>query len=224
MKFNVFGSKSSRDRDVLVYIESLPSLEECKSLSKRMDSEISGLYPDGKEVNTNLAVVTDGAISEVFKGTVDEVNNSVFVTYCDHEQKFPLLISLKTLRAARISLSLYSRTDYRPQVKSALKGNLVDKLDVLKLVDFSCRTEFGKKGSDADVYKNVAFQLGQVLGLKQGIELYSKEAISSLFADLTSALNRTQLQPADFASLGRRKAEFIGYAEDLLPTMTKLVE
>lgn len=232
MKFNVFGSKSSIDRDVLVYVDVLPSLEGCKKLSKTLDAEISDLYVDGKEVNTNLGVVNAGVLIHVFKGSVDEVNNSLLATYSDHEQKFPLMISrrldrdlgLKVLRAARIILSLCSRTQYRPEVKISLSGNLINKIDTLKQLDFLKIIEFGKNGSNADVHKNIAFQLGQVLGLCEGKEFYSKESIWNAFPGLKPMLARNPLCQKDLNCLNSYKNKFVELTEKMLPSLAKLVE
>ena len=84
--FNIFGSPSSQDRDIMVYLEKLPALEGCKNLSIEINPYLDTMFNDNKKCNSNFGVLKDGVLVEVFKGTVDEVNNSIFLTYKDHEQ------------------------------------------------------------------------------------------------------------------------------------------
>ena len=229
MKFNVFGSASSLDLDCMVYLPELPPLEEAKRISKEYNEKIEVLFGNQKKANTNLAVLNDGVIKEVFKGTVDEVNNSIFLTYDLHTQKHPLMVSrllprdksLKLLRAARIILSFYSRTEHRPMVKKALQGDLMVKIDCLKQMDLSREYTFDKNQSALDVYKTVAFQLGQVLGLYSGRELYSKESISKAYPELSAYLNR---EVSTLDNLENSKQKFLALAEREISNLSSLVE
>ena len=230
--FNVFGSASSSDRDVLVFLDKIPSLPECKLLAKEMDQSINDIYGDDKLANTNFAVVKDGVLSEVFKGTVDEVNNSLYQTYYLHDQRFAKMVvkmvprnkEQKLLRVARILLAFYSRTSYRTEIKLALHGDLYLKLKVLSEMDFSIPVDFGKNGSREDVYKNIAFQLGQILALYKGAELYSKEDIANTFSDLTPFLKRENLLDTDLINLEMRKKEFTDLISREIGKLSKLVE
>ena len=229
MTFNFFGSASSLDLDCMVYLPELPDLEESKRVSKEYNQKIEVLFGNLKKANTNLAVLKDGVITEVFKGTVDEVNNSIFLTYNLHPQKHPLMVGrllprdngLKLLRAARIILSFYSRTIHRPLVKQALQGDLTVKIECLKQMDLSMQYTFDKNQSALDVYKTVAFQLGQVLGLYSGQEFYSKEAISEAYPELAAYLNR---EVSTLGNLENSKREFLALAEREISNLSSLVE
>lgn len=230
--FNIFGSPSSQDRDVMVYLDKLPALEDCKKLSIEINPYLETMFSDNKQSNSNFGVLKDGVLVEVFKGTVDEVNNSIFLTYQDHEQLRELKIKRliprdkqqKLLRVARIVLSFYSKTKYREVVKKALRGNLIEKIEALKQINMVEIVDFDKKNQATDIYKNIAFQWGQILGLYQNKEFYTKESISQEYLKLRPALFRKNLRVMDLEALEFYKNEYISLAEKELPNLTKLVE
>jgi len=189
-KFQLFGSKSSIDYDVMVFVDSISeSVEECKKICEMYDEEISMIlqlhdYPL-KKVNSNLAVVNNGIITDIHKGMICECNNSIFLTYDNFEQIHPNQITklvardvdLKILRCYRILLSFLSRTFYREEVKKSLKGTLTQKIDVLININYD-NIDFGNRnGEPIDIWKALAFQVGQTLLLTKDIEAYSKEEI-----------------------------------------------
>ena len=203
-EFQIFGSETSIDYDVLVFVDSISqSKEKSKELCHKFDNEIynfliSNGYED-KKVNTNLGVLKNGEIVQVFKGTADEVNNSLFKTYDNFKQPFPKRVKrlvkrnddLKVLRCIRSILQLFSRTVFRNEVKSALKSNLSNQISVLDSIDFSNDIDFNKNNLEkSDVYKNVAFQIGQTLSLIKGDELYTKSEIANAYPLLKSFLER----------------------------------
>lgn len=230
--FNVFGSKSSLDRDIIVFLDKIPSLEDCKKLSLELNPILEELFNDDKKANSNFGVVKNGILTEVFKGTVDEVNNSLLETYGLHKQLRPLLIEShlprnkeqKLLRVARIILSFFSRTEYREIVKNALRNDLKEKILTLEKIDFSKSYDFNKNGSAPDVYKNIAFQFGQILGLYDNLELYTKEDISSSYPLLHNFLYRKPLTQENFQSLELFKKEFVNLCKEELPNLSKLIE
>ena len=78
---------------------------------------------------------------------------------------------MKILRAYRNILSFFSRSDLRYVIKPALRGNLRDKIPVMKMIDFEVMKEFpGKKESIKDIFKIVSFQFGQLFSLVDGFE------------------------------------------------------
>ena len=193
--YQIFGSPSSLDVDIVFFINEIPTTKAASELCKMYSSQLN--Y--NREVNANLAVLGQmGNLIDVFKGTTDELNNALFYTYHHHKQHFPqqirkLLtrdIHLKILRCARVILSFLSRTTIRTEVKVALKGNLVDKVSILKNINLADFQELGKHGGLVAFYKTAAFQLGQTLALAQGQELYTKEAISHQFPQLSAYLMR----------------------------------
>lgn len=174
-------------------------------------------------------MIKNGIVSQVFKGTIDEVNNSIFLTSHFHVQHYPLQVTrlvsrdfhLKLLRSARIILTFYTKTEHREIVKRALHGDLRDKLECLKKIDFTNNYDFNKNQNKIDIYKTVAFQIGQVLGLKNNKEFYCKESISKEFPDLEKYLMR---QDSDLNNLGIKMTEYNSLLESELVQVKKLRE
>jgi len=181
----IHGSEDSTDLDVLYIVDELPDKAECKRFCSADPSE-----------NRNVATVSDGVITSVYKGTVDELNNALLRTYHLHPQTDELLVTrelercvpLKLVRAVRILLSYMSRTHYRSQVKPALRGTWTDKLNMLDKIDLTT-VDFNAfhKGDHnrADILKTYAFQIGQVTGLlhNQQIEVYTKSEIAEKISE-----------------------------------------
>ena len=185
----IHGSEDSTDTDVIYVFDELPSTVECKR------------FCDGNEnENGNIIVVKDGVVSSVYKGSVDEVNNSLFNTYPLHKQTHPLIIErtvqrdviLKDIRVIRKILSELSRSRHRTEIKKALRGNWKQKLGTLKGIDYTAidfSTEL-KNLPKKDFFKTIAFQMGQAIALHDGIELYTKRAIAEHFPELEKCLKR----------------------------------
>lgn len=199
MIYWIFGSRTSQDVDALVIVEKLGSIAENKQTVSDMESKLQIKYD--RTLNLNLGTLENGSLKEVYKGTVDEVNNSIMDTYSLHKQECPLLIThrihrdvdLKIIRCLRIILSFYSRTPHRTQVKKALSGDVSLKHETLKAIDISTVLELGS-GKHVDFYdylKTLAFQLGQTRALIDGVELYTKEDIGVKYPQLRIFLQRT---------------------------------
>ena len=138
----------------------------------------------------NIITIENGIVTNCFKGTIDEVNNGLFHTYHLHQQEHPLLITrlvkrdvlIKSVRVERCLLSHCSRTQYRDIIKKALNSHSWDeKINVLNSINFTQISDFGKNGIKKDVLKIFAFQLGQILGLFNRSELYTKNDIAHQF-------------------------------------------
>lgn len=183
--FNIFGSEDSIDFDVMYFLDEIPSVAECK----QFEAELVQTFPiKDKKANVNFAVVRDGVIVDVYKGTPDECNNCILHTYHLHAkfQCFNLRIinplkrniELKLARSLRIILSFMSRTQFREKIKEALKGTTQQKMDLLKEIKFEEIKDLNKNNHDLiEFYKHVAFQIGQCLGLIVGLEYYTKKSI-----------------------------------------------
>ena len=217
--FYQFGSQDSQDIDLLVLVSQLGKIHTNKNRVFEIEEALRSQYE--KELNVNLAVLRDGEIKEVFKGTADEVNNSVYSTYQYHSQKFPLKIEklvsrdvdLKVVRALRIMLSFLSRTKYRSGVKKALKSEVRDQfiqLQGLDLKTINTQEDLGKASIlIEDYFKNVAFQMGQTLALIKGKELYTKKDVGEMFSELKPLLQR-ESNSKDFSQvLEEFKKEFL---------------
>ena len=185
----IHGSEDSTDVDVVYVVDELPDKIECKRFCSADSNE-----------NRNLIVIRDGIVSEVYKGTVDEVNNALLSTYFLHEQSSPLLVkhhveripSLKYVRGVRIILSHLSRSQYRMRVKNALHGSWSERLQTLldidiALIDF---TTLNKNMSREDILKTIAFQIAQMDGLMHNMEIYTKRDAAEAFPILKQFLYR----------------------------------
>jgi len=199
--YNIFGSEDSVDVDVMFYIDELPSIKECKEICKEFDQGLQKELKTDKEVNTNLCVLEDGVISEVFKGFPQECNNSIFYTYNFHDQPHPLMIKdliwdesnipLKCARCLRILLSFISRTEHREIVKKSLRGSTTEKIKTLTYITLEDIEDFGKNNQTReDIFKSFSFQIGQTIALLDNIELFTKRQISDYLPDLTLYLMR----------------------------------
>ena len=184
----IHGSGDSTDLDVIYVVDQLPSLQECKR------------FCSDKEENRNICVIKNGIVTECYKGTPDEVNNAVYLTYGLHKQEFPLLITklvprdvtAKCMRAVRIILSHLSRSQYRQQVKHALISDWNTRLDTLdhinlETIDFST---LNHNMTREDILKTIAFQIGQTTQLCVHQELYTKAEVSEFFGTLEQFLYR----------------------------------
>ena len=207
----VHGSEDSVDVDVIYVFDQLPDIAACKS------------FCDGKgNENGNIIVVKDGVVAAAFKGSVDEVNNALFYTYQLHEQDCPLIIKrpverdviLKDIKVVRKILSSFSRTQFRADIKEALRGNWKTKLSVLKSVEYE-KIDFSSipKTTSKDLLKTLAFQVGQALALHQGVELYTKRSIAEYFPELKDYLYRADAPNENMISFIRRFADELSMIE-----------
>lgn len=196
----LFGSADSRDYDILVIVDKLGAIAENKKICLDLEQELTVTYPD-KPVNINLASASDGRLTGVFKGTVDEVNNSLLDTYHYHPQKFALPVTeryardvgWKNLRVLRILLSFLSRSPHRVAVKAALAGPSTARHKLLSELDIGAVTDLGQKNITLlDFRKMAAFQIGQALALASGVELYTKADIAKRYPALGPALRREE--------------------------------
>jgi hypothetical protein len=232
--FYIFGSENSQDYDVIVSVDSIPeNIDLAHSIVKNWNNKISKILDD-KPLNCNLGVFDGEKLIKVFKGTVDELNNVLYYTYNNHNQFFPNPIKSpvkrdvdeKILRVARFLITFYSRTHLRPQIKSALRGNLKDKLEVLKKIDFVEMTDFpGKKEKYEDIWKVISFQFGQVFSLIDGFEKdsYTKNGIIKNYPDLKQFLDRSPLNLSNLETLNKYLDRFIKLIESRIDNI-KLTE
>lgn len=186
----IHGSEDSIDTNVYYLVDEVPSFAESKKFCDSIVGE-----------NANLISIKDYRVNACYKGTIDECNNSLLSTYHLHKQEYPrpniIYIArdknLKYIRAIRIILSHLSRTQYRREIKEALKSDkLLDKTTTLLGINFETIDfdNLSKNQSGKDVLKVIAFQIGQVLGLFKGIEFYTKSSISNDIVSLKPFLYR----------------------------------
>ena len=119
-------------------------------------------------------------------------------------------------------ITFYSRTNLRPQIKAALRGDLKLKLDVLKQIDFTKMMDFpGKKEKVEDIYKVIAFQFGQVFSLIDNHEpdSYTKNGIIKNYPDLKNIINRGSISNSDLETLNSYLHRFTQLIDSKLDTI-----
>jgi hypothetical protein len=203
LKYQIYGSKSSQDLDIMVFVDKLGSINENKITIEQLKIQFSKIYPS-IDCDVHIAQIFDGQVIDVSHGTYDEVNNSLYYTYSNFKQPYEnfitkpydrlqdQFINVKSLRIARFILSFFSREpELRTIIKSALRGDLTERLDVLKLIDFTKYTEFPKKKEKKeDIYKVCAFQFAQFFALIANKEVYTKEDAIIIFSPVADFINR----------------------------------
>jgi len=189
----IHGSEDSIDIDVFYVFNELPDFKFCQE------------FCSNKKENRNIITICNGVVDQCFKGTADEVNNGLYYTYHLHKQEYPLLVERllerdmlhKDIRAFRGIFSYLSRTKYRQEIKKGLRSNWTKRIKTLEQVDWSEVEDFGKTFNKRDILKVYAFQLGQSLGLHDGIELYTKSSISKQYPELRKYLYREDAEMND---------------------------
>lgn len=212
-KYYLFGSENSLDYDILVLVQNIPYISTAKEWCQDYKDKFAKIYKD-KLININLGVLEQGRVVRVFKGTPDEVNNSIYLTYQFHQQQYPLeitglterILPLKLARVARIILTFLSRVE-RNIVKKGLHGNMQDKLAALSAIDFAKLKDLGdKKCTIVEFAKTCAFQFGQAIALFSEKQLYTKNEIKKEYADLANYLDRI---PVSLEIIEEYKQKFI---------------
>lgn len=230
LKYQFFGSADSQDIDVVFFIDTMPeTIQQKLNLSKEYSAVLQTEFIS-KTINANLAVLENGVIKQVYKGTADELNNALYHTYSFHKQIFenqiqrllPRNIDLKFLRSSRMILSFLSKTKYRGSIKEALRNNLHHKIKVLKEIDLATITDFGKSQNKIDIFKSIAFQIGQSIALHNGDEYYTKSQIAESFPELRSYLAREI--NSDLSKLQFWLVKYIKILEIRAETMIQLEE
>ncbi|MFN0203482.1 MAG: hypothetical protein ACKVTZ_18290 [Bacteroidia bacterium] len=202
MIYQRFGSENSLDMDIMFFVTEIPdTLQGARELGAVLARQFQEKKGIQESINANIARLENGVITAIFKGIADESNNALFSTYSLHlqdfpnqiRQKLPRNVQAKCERTARVLLSYLTKTKERSPIKTALKGDFLQKIDalsILQLTDYETEESLGNTNTLADFQKTFAFQIGQTLALLQGIELFTKNEIAHHFPDLQAYLNR----------------------------------
>lgn len=202
--YYVYGSDDSTDKDVIIIISNgeMPETQE-----ERKNKVLFLLKEYDLKWNATFAVIENGKITDTIytKSWIDSLNNALLETYFLHEQKHELLITEKHVRnktlaiykAVRTVLTMLTRTEYRSQIRPILKGihdfNL--KLEALSKIDFVSISKFNQKNTaDADIWKIIAFYVGQNIALiESDLEIYTKNSLVKTFSDLEPFIYRKEI-------------------------------
>ncbi len=202
--FQILGSASSQDMDVMVFVQEIPdSIQECSTLCQSFANLLSEKLTTAKKINTNLGILKNGVLIQVYKGITDETNNALYCTYPLHKQYFDnhILNTLtrdkeqKIQRTLRIVLSFLTKTNYRAKIKEALRSDWKKKIEISIQIDMGAIINsedftLGNHVTMIEFQKTIAFQLGQSIALLEGKELYTKEEIGDYFPELGDYLFR----------------------------------
>ena len=197
----IHGSEDSVDVDTYYWVDELPStIQECKTWCESREGENANLFTVHTEI---VGEQYSAVVDKVYKGVPDEVNNSLLRTYDLHpnqESSLPPGLHyvqrdkiIKYIRSIRIILSHISKSQYRPDIKSALSSSDWNvKLRTLEHIylqeiDFSI---LNHNMSPEDIKKVIAFQIGQSIGLMDGYEYYTKSEIADAYPILRQFLYR----------------------------------
>lgn len=120
----VHGSADSVDKDIVYVLDKIPEYGKCKGFCATLEG------------NPNLIVIKDGVVEWCYKGSTDEVNNALYHTISLHleNKDNPIKktverdVCLKVIRATRGIISHLSRSQYREEIKSSLRGSLEERL------------------------------------------------------------------------------------------------
>jgi len=238
--FNVFGSPSSRDVDVVVAVDFDPAprperISWLHGVCKAMAREVGeALGVSSERVNINLARVESGVIVECFKGIPDELNNAVLATYSLHRQLHPCIVSrpvprdvpLKVLKASRKVLTWFAKTSLRrallPILRSSDPRRYAEGLHMIASRRDGLAAAL--KEMDADQLKGVAFQVGQTLLLVRGVEVYTKEEVAEALRELKPFLFREPYTEVELRGLIAALEEFSYVASKILTRFVRIGE
>jgi hypothetical protein len=186
-KFLVHGSEDSTDYDVVYMFEKQPKFQEMIDFCSK------------KEENRNILILENGIVSSCFKGTPDELNNSLLTTFKLHKQpyyeenpiklKIERIVGLKVVRSLRSLLTRVSRSKWRKEIKFALKSlNLNNYINALFKIDFNGMKDL----LNIEDCKSLAYQIGQTLALLEGTEIFTKKEVSNYFPSLELFIYRSK--------------------------------
>lgn len=203
MIYNLYGSADSQDYDVLVLCNDTDFKD--KQLCKQLCAQYEQAFPyQDKPVNVNLASSNGQALTGCYKGIVDELNNSLYHTYGNHQQPYPSFTKthverragIKIARAMRTIIAFYSRSEARQQVKWAMKNTIKDMFVVAQALDFN---QIAENHDRLEQFKSSAFQLAQSIALLQGVEIFTKAEACSFMPSLAPLIKREAI--ADYNTL-----------------------
>lgn len=217
--FLIFGSKKSTDIDVIVLFkrseypttlnESRKRAEEYKQLLHQYHfSDV-----DKDLLDVNLGLLENNHLVHVMKGNADETNNSIFFTRQYHEQKCTEEIVLEKvdrnveIKMRRVVRYLYNILNSIQEREKKIEGRILLRqtnkdgcdfqlfLKILRQLNF-CQllpnAPENKRIKCLKHLKGCAFQIGQLLSLYEGVELYQKSEISEKYPSLKPFLNRNE--------------------------------
>lgn len=200
-KYYRFGSHDSIDIDVLVEHDKSTGEEKDKDLISILKAKHASIA----NWNINIIAIENGVVVKSIpsKGSPDGVNNSLFHTYCYHEQKFKLPLTRKVDRDVRQAIekcltaifTFYKGTKLKELYKSIPKevknGNsdFTNRIEWLNKINFN-NIPYEESVDNTNAYKAIAFHIGQTISLIDGVEVYTKRDLIERHPQLSSIIKR----------------------------------
>lgn len=217
MPYYRFGSKDSRDIDILIDHFDCKGEESDKDLIESLKK----LHPEieKEKWQINIIKIEDAFVIKSIpsKGSADSVNNSLFETYHLHKQNHPfplkglvercrILALVKCLRAVLTSFAKYSAPTYyettiRPIIKSKLFKDWIDLLDKIDFNELQFDNDVIKKNQ----LKSLAFHIGQTISLINNIEIYTKQELVYWHPELSNLIKREECENSIALTHGKLK-------------------
>lgn len=220
----LYGSSDGADHDVALIAQRPFGTKEAQLLTPLVEKLLRQQHgqvfgADNKQLNINFCVVSGGNVSWCYKGTPDELNNSILIMYGEHgtAQLHPNFITsrmernviLKILRCLRVLICSVSRSNVRHLIEPVLKnvafsGRLAA-ISQLKFEDI--KIILRSRDTLENIWKGIAFQMGQTLALVEGDEIFGKRRCAERFPVLESFLYRKEITPDRLCELTKFKDE-----------------
>jgi hypothetical protein len=199
-----FGSKDSKDIDILIDYPSATGEEKDSQLIKSIKEQ----HSLSSDWNINLVRIEDGIVTKSIpsKGSPDSVNNSLYETYHLHSQnfKFPLDRKVKRdlneaiercLNAIFIFYLGTSNHEISASIPKDVKNGkrpILERLELLKEIDFE-KLSYDSLNENLNAYKSITFRVGQTISLIDGIEIYTKQDLVYYHPELTAIIKREEI-------------------------------
>jgi hypothetical protein len=201
-KYYFFGSSDSTDIDVMIDHANATG----EPADKDLISALRDNYSEIKDWNINIISIKDGFVVKSIpsKGSPDSINNSLYYTYQLHAQQqvFPFsladrvdrILPLAVVKCVRAALTLFKNSAdegfYKEKVRPILRsGNWQDRVELLSELTYTQPFCDNEKDS-INLFKSVAFYIGQTISLFSGIEIYTKSDLKLNHPELSPIIDR----------------------------------
>ncbi len=197
-----FGSKDSRDNDVLIdHPDATGNDKKDNDLAKKIKTECN--LDDSWDIN--IIKIEDGIVTKSVpsKGLPDGVNNSLYETYHLHEQDHPFPLTRRVDRNVKASIdkclnkifTFYKYSDHLnihesiPKEVKQVKAPFSILQNYLEKIDFNIEPSLDA-AQNLKKFKSIAFEIGQTISLIDNVEIYTKQELIYFHPELKSIIKR----------------------------------
>lgn len=205
--FYIHGSPDSNDIDKFYLFDEMPSNNDSYNFCHGV-----------KEEDRNIIVVKNGVIINAHKGNRDECNNSLLDTYNLHKQIYPNPVKRKIARIVPLKFTQFvlktlkllgDEKELKADIRLALKKEspFEKRFKLFKEIDIE------KTHLNVDQLKSLAFQYCLVLGLIEGVEIYTKMDAAKYIPDLQPFVYRKETK--DLGIFTKLKNKLLDYVKGI---------